>query len=142
MTSSSNTRGYPKLYGNRDVDRLQWFVRKKLELNTKSPSLFCALQELIFSAASAARSGCSTWGRGRPKVWTLRAGTGGLGTHFFTQNSRIIFFGRLMRGMRIERANRKSESNQRRCVRKNVAKFRRGSGFLNDGAEQERKRND
>jgi len=101
MAGSSNAGGSPKLYSNRDADRLQWFARKNLELNTKSPSRFCALQERIFSTASAARSGCSTWGRGRLKVWMLRAGTGGLGPHFFTQNSRIIFFERLMRGMRI-----------------------------------------
>jgi hypothetical protein len=74
MTSPSNMWGPPKLYGNRDVDRLQWFARKNLELNTKSPSLFCALQELILSAASAARAGGSTWGRGAPKSLDAKSG--------------------------------------------------------------------
>ena len=31
------------------------------------------------------------WGRGGSKVWRARDRTGRLGTHFFTQNSGIVF---------------------------------------------------
>jgi hypothetical protein len=32
------------------------------------------------------------WGRGRSNLWRVRDRTGGLGTHFFTQNPGNIFF--------------------------------------------------
>jgi hypothetical protein len=74
MTSSSSTWGRPKLYGNRDVDRLQWFVCKNLELNTKSPSLVSALHEPASSGgASAAQEGIVGQGGGQ-KFGGLGAG--------------------------------------------------------------------
>src|SRR5258708_4205027 len=83
MMSVHGGRGRPILSGSWDLDRLPWFVCKKPELNTKSPSGLYAVR----SAFSRGRRG-----RGRPKLWSGRGRTGRLETHFFKQNSWIYFF--------------------------------------------------
>ena len=50
-TSESTGVWRPKPYRVRDRDRLQWFVRKNLELNTKSPSLLNVLCEIALICA-------------------------------------------------------------------------------------------
>lgn len=82
--------GYSNLRDELSSDRLPWFVCKKLELNTKSPSCFYGRASAFNDDPSVAMA---WWmGRGAVKLWSGRGRTGRLGTHFFTQNSWIYFF--------------------------------------------------
>jgi hypothetical protein len=66
-----------KVWRDRDADRLQWFVCKSLELNTKSPWFICLTEDDLLPR-SIGREGLTLnriwWGRGRTRTLVLRVG--------------------------------------------------------------------